>query len=41
MDVSISPEDVKVVNADDRGRVYLGTDYANERLEVAVLDVYE
>lgn len=35
--VSVDPEDVKTVTADDRGRVYLGTEYAKETVEVAIL----
>lgn len=38
MQVTINPEDVQVLETDDRGRVYLGTEYANATVEVAVLD---
>lgn len=41
MNVNIDPDDVQKLTADDRGRVYLGTKYANARVEVAVLDVIE
>jgi len=41
MHVKISKEDVVVAQADDRGRVYLGTQYADETVELAVLDVEE
>lgn len=38
MRVEVDPDDVHVLTADDRGRVYLGTEYANKTVEVAVLD---
>lgn len=41
MRVEVTPEDVQVLTTDDRGRAYLGTEYANETVEVAVLDVRE
>jgi len=41
MHVQIDPDDVRKLRTDDRGRVYLGTEYANETVEVAVLDVVE
>lgn len=39
MQVEIDPTDVQKLSTDDRGRVYLGTEYANRTVEVAVLDV--
>jgi len=39
MRVEVNPSDVQELNADNRGRVYLGTEYADESVEVAVLDV--
>jgi hypothetical protein len=39
MKVGIAPDDVDELNADERGRVYLGTEYANKRVEVAVVGV--
>lgn len=41
MRVEIAPEDVQVLTTDDRGRAYLGTEYADETVEVAVLGVRE
>jgi hypothetical protein len=38
MKVDLNPDAVDVLTADDRGRVYLGPEYANETVEVAVLD---
>jgi len=39
MKVHIDPDDIQELNADDRGRVYLGTEYANENgLQIAVLN---
>jgi len=39
MRVEISPDDIQELNADDRGRVYLGTEFANESgLEIAILN---
>jgi hypothetical protein len=39
MHVRVGPDDVDELQADDRGRVYLGTEYANETVEVAVVGV--
>jgi len=36
--VEIDPDDVQKRPADERGRVYLGTEYANAQVEVVVLD---
>jgi len=39
MKVEISPDDIQTLDADDRGRVYLGTEFANESgLEIAILN---
>jgi len=39
MKVVIDPDDVKKLNADSRGRVYLGSEYADmDNIEVAVLN---
>lgn len=39
MKVEVDPDDVQIVNADGRGRVYLGTEFADVKdIEVAVLD---
>lgn len=37
MKVEVDPDDVDKLKADDRGRVYLGSEYANKEVEVAVL----
>jgi len=42
MKVHIDPDDIQELNADDRGRVYLGTEYAGENgLQIAVLNAQE
>lgn len=41
MKIVVKSEDVQELKTDDRGRVYLGSEYANKEVEVAVLDVYE
>jgi len=38
MQVKVDPDNVQKASADDRGRVYLGAEHANETVEVAVLD---
>lgn len=39
MKVDVDPDDVQKLDADGRGRVYLGTEYADmDGVEVAVLD---
>lgn len=38
MNVEISPTDVQELTADNRGRVYLGTEHANKTVEVAILN---
>jgi hypothetical protein len=35
------PEEIKTLEADQRGRVNLGTDYADETVRVAVVEVVE
>ena len=37
----VIPVHTDTLNADDRGRVNLGTDYAGERVRVAVLEVVD
>jgi len=41
MHVKVSKEDIVEATTDDRGRIYLGTDYANQSVEVAILDADE
>lgn len=41
MHVRINPDDVDTYTTDDRGRLYLGTEYANKNVEIAILDVEE
>lgn len=38
MKVYITKDDIVEATTDDRGRVYLGTEYANQDVEVAVLN---
>lgn len=33
------PDEIKELNADSRGRVCLGTDYADKEVRVAVIEV--
>jgi len=35
------PEEIKKVKADERGRVNLGTDYADKEVRVAIVEVVE
>lgn len=35
------PEEIKTLKADHRGRVNLGTDYADKEVKVAVVEVVE
>lgn len=35
------PEEIKELNADSRGRVNLGTDYADSTVRVAVIEVVD
>ena len=36
--VETSKGDIVEATTDDRGRIYLGTEYANTEVEVAILD---
>lgn len=38
MKVSVSKDDIVEGTTDSRGRIYLGTEYANKTVEVAILD---
>lgn len=35
----VDAEDLRTKETDDRGRIYLGTEYANKRVTVAVVEV--
>jgi hypothetical protein len=35
--IEISKDDIVEATTDDRGRIYLGTEYANRSVEVAIL----
>jgi len=35
----IDAEELRTKETDDRGRIYLGTEYANKRVTVAVIEV--
>jgi len=37
--VKIEKGDIVEATTDDRGRIYLGSEYANTEVEVAILDV--
>ncbi|MFC5280005.1 hypothetical protein ACFPM1_14740 [Halorubrum rubrum] len=37
--MKVDATDLKTTETDDRGRVYLGTEYANKRVTVAVVEV--
>jgi len=37
--MKVDVTDLKTNETDDRGRVYLGTEYANKRVTVAVVEV--
>jgi len=39
MDVKVDPEDILKQPTDNRGRIYLGSEYANKTVEIAVLEV--
>lgn len=41
MKLEVKATDVEEKNADDRGRITLGSEYANKTVTVAVLDVEE
>lgn len=36
-----SKDDIKELTADNRGRVYLGSEYADETVQLAILDTIE
>jgi len=35
----VNARDIQTNETDDRGRIYLGTEYANKRITVAVIEV--
>ena len=37
--MKVDAHDLQTNETDDRGRIYLGTEYANKRVTVAVVDV--
>ncbi|HKJ58608.1 MAG TPA: hypothetical protein VKA37_05230 [Halobacteriales archaeon] len=37
--MKVEARDLRTNETDDRGRIYLGTEYANKRVTVAVVDV--
>ncbi|MFC5971657.1 hypothetical protein ACFPYI_09970 [Halomarina salina] len=37
--MDVDETDLRTNRTDDRGRIYLGTEYANKRVTVAVVDV--
>lgn len=37
--MKVDAEDLRTKETDDRGRIYLGTEYANKRVTVAVVEV--
>lgn len=37
--MNVESNDIRTKQADDRGRLYLGTEYANKRITVAVVEV--
>ena len=37
--MKVDAEDLQTNETDDRGRIYLGTEYANKRVTVAVVEV--
>lgn len=39
--VNVDADELQTGETDDRGRVYLGTEYANKRVTVAVVEVQE
>ena len=38
MKIDVHPDDVDTYKTDDRGRLYLGSEYKNTEVEIAVLD---
>lgn len=41
MKVEVEPDDVDTYSADSRGRITLGSDFSDESVEVAILDVQD
>jgi len=41
MELNVHPDDVDEYSTDSRGRIYLGTEYANTEVEVAIVGVDE
>ena len=39
MGMNVESDDIQTKEADDRGRLYLGTEYANKRITVAVVNI--
>ncbi|WP_128476821.1 hypothetical protein [Halorussus pelagicus] len=37
--MKVNTDDLRTNETDDRGRIYLGTEYANKRVTVAVVEV--
>lgn len=37
--MNVESDDIRTKETDDRGRLYLGTEYANKRVTVAVVEV--
>ena len=37
--MKVDARDLRINDTDDRGRIYLGTEYANKRVVVAVVEV--
>ena len=37
--MKVDARDLRTNETDDRGRIYLGTEYANKRVTVAVVDI--
>lgn len=37
--MKVDADDLRTKETDDRGRIYLGTEYANKRVTVAVVEV--
>lgn len=37
--MNVDADELRTNETDDRGRIYLGTEYANKRVTVAVVDV--
>ncbi|WP_117594455.1 hypothetical protein [Haloprofundus halophilus] len=37
--MKVDAQDLRTSDTDDRGRIYLGTEYANKRVTVAVVEV--